>query len=363
MSPQQRQMLQIARKLRTHLHSLGSNSSRIPWCPDREWHRCQGLFRRLEICQERGWPVAARFVRDELGHAVAFLSVRLAGLKEDLEERISPGPVPALGALYQEISALFEEFEDVKYTPKCQSLTVTTEPIELEEVFLGRFEIRLNLRDLGRDEAYEVVALQPHPAGTNESVTHPHVQDDHLCEGEGRLPIARALAQGRLTDFFRIIVQILSTYNAGSAYVALERWSGTHCGDCGATVSHDEAYACESCDRDICSDCRSVCEPCGVSCCSGCQSECRCCDVHVCRRCQKTCAACAEPFCAGCLTQERCQECHAEPPCDTHATAPENPDLRTTLPAQALLRFATAADGDPAAAIQPDRLGQVAVLP
>ena len=39
--------------------------------------------------------------------------------------------------------------------------------------------------------------LDANPADANHSVTHPHVQDEAVCEGEGRQPVRRALEQGR----------------------------------------------------------------------------------------------------------------------------------------------------------------------
>ena len=54
-----------------------------------------------------------------------------------------------------------------------------------------------------------------------------------LCEGEGRLPVLRALEQGRLLDFFLLVRNVLSTYNPDGAHLPLSRWRGAPCTDCG----------------------------------------------------------------------------------------------------------------------------------
>jgi hypothetical protein len=62
------------------------------------------------------------------------------------------------------------------------------------------------------------------PSSCRAEVTHPHVLDDHLCEGEGRQAIHAALTAGRLVDFFHLVKGILETYNEDSPYEALSDW-------------------------------------------------------------------------------------------------------------------------------------------
>ena len=144
--------------------------------------------------------------------------------------------------IYADLVALDEEFAEVSFDRRGQTISVTTEPIELEGVYLGPFEIRLDWSDLaeGHPGNYRVIAVDANPAAANESVTHPHVQDEAVCEGEGRQPIRKALEQGRLLDFFVIVANLLRTYNSDSPYVSLSDWHGVECADCGTTVSDDD---------------------------------------------------------------------------------------------------------------------------
>ena len=192
-------------------------------------------------------------------------------------------------------------------------LSVTTEPITLEGHYLGPFEIRLDLRRLTAESPYRVIALDPHPAASREGVTHPHVLDEVLCEGDGRTAIRQALAQGRLLDFFQLVVNLLRTYNRESPFVELALWNGEGCGDCGETVTAEYRYECQRCEDTVCGDCQTTCGDCEGSFCSNCISECaNCHDAH-CGRCLSSCAAASASFVLSCLDDhERCPNCHEE---------------------------------------------------
>jgi hypothetical protein len=82
--------------------------------------------------------------------------------------------------------------------------------------------------------------------------THPHVREKLLCEGDGAASIRRALAEGRLLDFFTLVRQVLETYNPGSAYVELSRWNGVTCKDCGYIMPGDGYGTCDLCyEHDV----------------------------------------------------------------------------------------------------------------
>ena len=110
--------------------------------------------------------------------------------------------------------------------------------------------------------AYRVVALDPHPAARSDDVTHPHVQDEQLCEGEGRSAIRAALAECRLYDFFLLVSQVLHTYGRGSAYVELDDWDGVTCAGLRRLVDAGRLLLCQRCGSELCDDCRQLCAGC-----------------------------------------------------------------------------------------------------
>ena len=208
-----------------------------------------------------------------------------------------------------ELLALFDEFEDVEFIAKKKLIRCTTDPIELSDVQLGRFDIELDLRYIGQSNAYRVVARDANPATTCDSTTHPHVQSERLCEGEATAPIRNALRSGRLCDFFVIVRQTLQTYNRDSAYISLDDWDGVECHDCGSNVDESEVYRCEECEHSLCCGCSIGCERCSDSHCDGCIEPCEGCEDRVCAACLSSCERCDEKFCSHCLEEDLCDDC------------------------------------------------------
>ena len=221
-----------------------------------------------------------------------------------------PSFVVTTALIYDELLAIADEFDE--WSCDERELIIVTEPIHLEGINLGRFEIRLDLQRLDASDPYRVVARDPNPAASSYETTHPHIDNSKLCSGEGRSTIATALREGRLHDFATVVDRILHTYAKGSAYVELANWHGTPCHDCDTSVDPEDAYSCQACDETICGDCRTGCAQCGDTYCSGCISRCYACEVSTCSGCLNTCASCNEEFCESCLTEGMCHACREQ---------------------------------------------------
>lgn len=281
--------------------------------PHGAWRRATDLDRQMRRAEFHRWHLAAIKLRVDLRHALTSLQAPLAEL-ERLLKSSSVMPYLARPAdIYQDLLALDAEFENVSFDSEKHCLSVTTEPITLVSQYLGPFEIRLDLRQLAAESPYRVIALDPHPAASREGVTHPHVLDEVLCEGEGRTAFRQAVVQGRLLDFFQLVVNLLRTYNRDSPFVELALWNGEDCSDCGETVSPEYRILCERCEDTICGECQATCGDCGRSFCTGCISKCaHCLDAH-CGRCLNNCIGCNRVVCTSCFdNQERCPDCHEE---------------------------------------------------
>ncbi len=330
--------------------------NREPDCdlPKTTWECAAALTRRIQRAAELNCGLAQRRLQHDLAEVLLELQQALAAKADQLRSCRGNDPAPSACDLHEDLLALYEEFDSVSFSRRDRTLSVTTEPIELEGIGLGPFEIRLNWDDLsaGHRGEYRVIALTPHPAAANESVTHPHVQDEALCEGDGQMPIRRALADGRLLDFFQIVAGILRTYNSGSPHIALADWYGIECHDCGTSVGEDDSWSCEGCGSRICSECYFSCTGCDGILCTECVTCCEGCDMHVCPSCFRTCTRCDEELCRGCLdTQERCETCH-----EKEAELEEKQAERNEAIAEKV------DDGYGAGpAVQPDCVGQTAV--
>jgi hypothetical protein len=326
------------------------------WLPDARWNALAKLARQIDGCREREFDRASRRLEADWD---ARLAEFVSALNSQLGRRPKRRKAPALREIYDDLAALREEFEDVDIDFGAGTISVTTEPITLSDVYLGPFQIRLDWRDLAEHSPYRVIALEPHPAATNDGVTHPHVQDERLCEGDGREAIKQALSQGRIGDFFLVVSQLLHTYAQGQAYVELSRWQGVGCSDCGAHVDDDERYVCERCDADLCGGCSSSCHSCDRGLCSSCANSCDGCQQPQCEPCRSACSACQGMFCDECLSNRLCSACQAEQEEETDEE-PENDE--TNENSTVAIDSACGCDSSRNdVAIQPDGLGQTAL--
>ncbi len=229
-----------------------------------------------------------------------------------VEAQSTPRVLPTPSEIYRDILAFHAEFDEVEIGFDAHELCVTTDAIVLSDIDLGRFDIRLDWQRMGGPHPYRVVARDPNPSAAKSDVPHPHVQDETLCEGEGRAAIQAALAQCRLYDFMLLVSQVLHTYARGSAYVEMDNWSGVTCDDCGTVISPDDSYCCQRCGSELCDDCRQLCAACEESHCSGCLSSCPECEMDFCRGCMDVCPGCSRKICGSCLEDGFCPSCQAE---------------------------------------------------
>jgi len=263
---------------------------------------------------EKGWLTGADNIRSRVSRNLNDFSYYLQRFKELVNA--DETALPKLSEIYAELIQIEQEFGEIKFDPNEKAISVTTETITLEDISFGPFEIKLFIDQINKlysDAPYRIIALEPNPAGSDDSITHPHVSNEKLCEGDGHVAIRSAIEQGRFCDFFTMAVNILQTYNPDSPYISLDDWEGVSCYDCGCTVSDDGCYYCEYCERDYCPECSTCCQKCDTTICLGCAYECPSCNEPVCQGCTAKCKDCEETFCKDCLTEEGlCQNCQEQ---------------------------------------------------
>jgi hypothetical protein len=233
------------------------------------------------------------------------------------------GPLPGLSEIVRELGQLAQEFDAVQVRP--HSISVTTAPIELQGVYLGPFCIELELAAMANDRScpYVVIALDPQPATGHPEITHPHVIDERLCEGDATVPIASAISEGRICDLMLIIRSALTTYNASSAYASLDEWLGVACYDCGEPMAADDTYWCQGCGCDYCASCTTSCSDCGRITCLNCASVCARCGQEICQSCSSSCPTCGKNLCPACLEDQGCP-CKDKEPVDDRQAITQN---------------------------------------
>lgn len=334
MSAIDKRLLRLAVAIRAELASHRGRD-RLIELPVRSWQRCVDFMRQIRRAELRGWHLAAAELATDLRLTISSVQNELAAVLKELPATTITETTAKTSDICADLVALKEEFEELNYDLRGRWLSVTTEPITLNGIYLGPFEIRLDWRRiLGRDEStYRVIAKDPHPAECRDNVTHPHVCDEQLCEGHSRQVIRQALVQGRLLDFFTLVASGLRTYNEESPFVALEIWYGKTCADCGAVVDEDECHVCRKCEESICENCEAACCGCSEACCSSCISHCEACDDNYCHGCLQPCHQCRIQVCPGCLEEdERCTNCHEEHRDDENESTNAAPDRAAVQP-------------------------------
>ena len=366
-----RTLVRVADRIRDQVRSM--QSSRCSQLQQKLQHvleqmeRLKAIQNRLSVCTSRRWESGMERIATAIEPALREMTYNIDETQHAV--RNSTVRVPSLRDVFQDLLQADEEFGNLSYDARNKTLSVTTEPIELEGIYLGSFEIQLRIPSLGeahRGGVYDIVALEPNPASSNDAVTHPHVSDGRMCEGDASVTIQAALAGGRICDVFQLVNSVLTHYNADSPYVSLDNWNGVSCYECGYVMAPDDSHWCSSCESDFCSECTSYCARCDETTCLGCLKECQLCEESVCASCLTKCPDCGQELCTHCLNDEACP-CHEEEEdgdeCerDSEGDAEEGSGERQEHSgAEAARVTAPAAAGS---TVHADSMGQTAVLP
>ena len=182
-------LLRLAVAIRAQL-AASSSRARLIDLPVHSWQRCVELVRQIRRAELRGWHLAAAELLMDLRYTIPSVESELAALLRELPPTTLIESVATTSDIYQDLVALGEEFEEVAFDLRGRWLSVTTEPIELEGIYLGPFEIRL---DWGRPAERRVTVLSHYRQGSP-SVRVP--RERHASARAGRNPLRRRRAAG-----------------------------------------------------------------------------------------------------------------------------------------------------------------------
>jgi len=286
--------------------------------------------KKLGMSLTHSWFAAAQSCDSNISRSLNDLQYSIQRAKQLIEAPDTK--LPKLSNLVEELVQLHAEFGSYDFDKAANTLSVETEPITLDGIYLGPFKIELQLEKLSnlyRESSYCCIALDPHPAATSDEVTHPHVSNERVCEGDGVVAIRTALEQGRLCDFFTMVSNILNTYNPDSPYIPLADWDGEPCYECGYVMDSENSYYCSYCDRSFCEECSTYCHSCDETICLGCAARCQVCEVLVCPGCAQTrCIECECVCCESCIEEGLCPDCKEGS--ENHENEEQEPDKTET---------------------------------
>ena len=143
----------------------------LPLLPFAAWDACVRLAVLIERAQERGFLFTAQRLSRQLVRELDAFSERCRETAAVIQTADRRPAVPSLRLLYDELAALPQEFDYVEIDLSGGELVVTTDPVVLEDVHLGPFEIRFDWNDLEDPPPYRVVALQPYAAASDGETT------------------------------------------------------------------------------------------------------------------------------------------------------------------------------------------------
>ena len=192
-----RQALRAAVKIHEHLMGPAWRGPQ-PALPHDNWQELCRTMERLRLVQLRNWQAASQSLALDADYTAGCLLRAIEHLRHNLSPATKPKLVASASEIFADLMALDDEFEAVTLNLKERSAAVLTAPIVLEDVYLGPFRIVLHWEQIGKAQPYDVIAVEPNCAEGHDDVTHPHVRDQQLCEGEGAVPIKAALSCGRI---------------------------------------------------------------------------------------------------------------------------------------------------------------------
>ncbi len=316
MSLTDKQLIRIAEYTRDQLQLLQSTRQRqFLQRFDATINKIESLHsakRKLIYCHSRQWHAATKKIMNSVPSLLADIPYHLQQIEQAI--KLSDTRLPSLEDVYRDLLQADEEFNGLIYHRESELLAVQTEPVELEGIYLGPFEIQLHVPSLAEmryNSIYRIYALEPHPATSNDSVTHPHVSDERLCAGDADVAINAALSSGRICDFFQLASYVLNNYNSESPYVSLENWNGYSCYECGYVACEEDSYTCQGCDNWYCNECVSFCRICDECFCGECMETCPVCNDATCKYCMTKCPDCGELLCKNCYENNEC-DCQQE---------------------------------------------------
>ncbi len=237
MSSLQRSTLRAALSIHQAL-TRPAPTPRLPELPDMLWDRSHRSLQAWQRATSRRWTQAARVVRQRLDDDLQQLIQELEQCRYAIHREAQSPTNVSLSDLIDDLRSLEDEFDQVTINLRERKLSVTTEPIDLEGLELGPFSIALHWNRLSEHGPYRIVAEDPHPAHSNDEVTHPHVHDERLCEGRssGHSP---SLCRRDASSTSSSRSAGAPTYNPSSPYVAIENWQGVPCHDCGSLTGEE----------------------------------------------------------------------------------------------------------------------------
>ncbi len=112
------------------------------------WNNIQRLRRQINLARQHKWYGAAMQLTKDLAGTLDDCRRELENASRTLQSSTTQRHVCSISDVYRDIVALYDEFEEVKINLDEHTLSATTDRIVLEDIRLGRFEVKLDWQRL-----------------------------------------------------------------------------------------------------------------------------------------------------------------------------------------------------------------------
>ena len=200
-------LFKASRAIYQELLRLGEGAP-VPPLPGETWQRVINLQRQIAFARACGWSAAGA---DQNSCVPTSCRGTSAGDESSLGEFGSGAGAPAARQSRRDLSGfggLASGTVGTDRRPGARSAVRHARSRSSWTRFLwaalrsvwtgGKFAVRMS--------PTAIVALNPNPAATDDSVTHPHVRGERLCEGEGRTTIRRRWPKVASSIFLRLSI-------------------------------------------------------------------------------------------------------------------------------------------------------------
>ena len=324
----------------THVGNIADDTQRLS---NLNFHR--------RFCIQHDFAFATNHVNQLIESVLSVVAAEI----DSIRQIVNPPVSTTFKDILAELNAIEADFGKWQFDFQEKYLVITTDEITLENIDLGEFDIYLPIVADGHNKI-KAIARDPNPAASNSDVTHPHVNKDIICLGDGKTAVWNSIKDGRFSDAFQLCVNILNTYSPSSPYIKLEEWGDSNdmisCQNCDEECNEEEMCNCDTCRNYVCENCyagncshrncyNAMCISCVTMCCycgerfcsehddltkcdkceekfcKDCISSCDICDGWYCHQCQTLgeCKECDKSFCEDCANEddsEVCKECSVE---------------------------------------------------
>ena len=147
MTHHDQRLLRLAIAIEEKLKTAKCNTSQAE-LPTSTWLQCEQTLRLIRRAQRHGWQLAAQRLRHDLQGNMRSLQADLIEFDCGIEPQQSERCQTSVRDIHADLITLREEFDKVAFDQRKRTISVTTEPIELDYSGWALIADRIPFKDI-----------------------------------------------------------------------------------------------------------------------------------------------------------------------------------------------------------------------